>query len=165
MTILMGCEGIWKKASPKSPNTSFYTSFLSSKITIRTIILALSLLAIGESFIIPRTSKFEEIFTTFAEHPDKYNKMSSNAAAISVNATLAATKKILRSKIRKSLKDLPPPTLTAESDAVEGHLANWDLYKGCSSVGIFLSMPKGEINTRGMVARAIRDGKEVYVPR
>ncbi|GMI21047.1 hypothetical protein TrRE_jg9590 [Triparma retinervis] len=91
--------------------------------------------------------------------------MANAGAAAGVNATLAATKKMLRSKIRKSLKDLPAATLAAESEAVEGHLVSSDFYQGCQSVGIFLSMPKGEISTRGMLARAISDGKDVYVPR
>jgi 5-formyltetrahydrofolate cyclo-ligase len=79
--------------------------------------------------------------------------------------TLTSSKKLLRTEIRNILKDLPTPLVETESDAVATHLAGSEVYAGCKSVGIFLSMPKGEIITRGMVARALSDGKDVYVPR
>ncbi|KAL7548002.1 hypothetical protein ACHAWF_011281 [Thalassiosira exigua] len=55
--------------------------------------------------------------------------------------------------------------LAAESSKVFSRLFALPEYRAASSVGFFLSMPSGEIQTRDAMGRMVRDGKDIYVPR
>jgi len=47
---------------------------------------------------------------------------------------------------------------------VKDSLLSLPEYKGASRVGIYLSMPKGEVSTKAIVEHALRQGKQVFVP-
>ncbi|KAI4287321.1 MAG: hypothetical protein L6R35_003416 [Caloplaca aegaea] len=65
-------------------------------------------------------------------------------------AVLRAAKKDLRRLIRQKLS--------------QGTLLSLPEYHAAKRIGIYLSMPKGELATGPIVTEALRQGKEVYVP-
>ena len=75
-------------------------------------------------------------------------------------------KRELRKQIRSKMKQLTTEEITSQSESVWKQLFD-DIpqYKNAKSVGIFLSMPTGEIHTDTALHRIIQDGKELYVPR
>jgi 5-formyltetrahydrofolate cyclo-ligase len=74
-------------------------------------------------------------------------------------------KQELRKKIRKSIRDLSSDEIETQSASVWEHLFQLDAYKAASSVGLFLSMPAGEIKTDPALAHALASGKTLFVPR
>eukprot|EP00984_Skeletonema_dohrnii_P037309 scaffold39280_cov266-Skeletonema_dohrnii-CCMP3373.AAC.1 len=56
--------------------------------------------------------------------------------------------------------------LTSQSNQVFDQLFKLPQYEAASSIGFFLSMPFGEIQTRDAIQRMVnKDGKTLYVPR
>ncbi|GMI07781.1 hypothetical protein TrLO_g11556 [Triparma laevis f. longispina] len=80
-------------------------------------------------------------------------------------AALRESKKILRNKIRSNLRALDTEVVAEQSKAVARALCGSEQYRRCASIGIFLSMPQGEIQTSSIIRQALADEKRVYVPR
>ena len=85
---------------------------------------------------------------------------------------LRRQKQNLRKQIRHRIKSTYPPTSSATqllhtaSNAVFTQLFNLQQYKDAKSIGFFLSMPSGEIQTRDAIRTIVyKDGKVLYVPR
>lgn len=90
-------------------------------------------------------------------------------------------KQLLRKQIRSRIRSVyPSPSssstdeqinaakqkLTTQSNQVFHQLFQLPQYQSASSVGFFLSMPHGEIQTRDAIQRMVyQDGKTLYVPR
>lgn len=81
------------------------------------------------------------------------------------NDDIKKLKKNLRRQIRTSLQTLTPSTLSSQSSTVWTRLFALPEYETADSVGLFLSMPHGEIDTREACRRVLTDGKTLYVPR
>jgi 5-formyltetrahydrofolate cyclo-ligase len=73
-------------------------------------------------------------------------------------------KKELRKKIRNAIKELTNEDIHAQSQQVWDRLTNLPAYQAAKSVGLFLSMPAGEIDTDPILKHAVENGKDVYVP-
>jgi 5,10-methenyltetrahydrofolate synthetase len=73
-------------------------------------------------------------------------------------------KKVLRKEIRTKMKALSKEEIQEQSVKVWKKVMELHAYKSASSVGIFLSMPSGEINTDFIIEDCIRQGKEIWVP-
>ena len=104
--------------------------------------------------------------------------MSTSATTQSPNADdaiklLRQQKQSLRKQIRSRIKTTYPPTeesstnnLVTQSNLVFSRLFSLPQYKSAKSIGFFLSMPKGEIQTRTAIQQIVQqDGKSLYVPR
>mmetsp|Transcript_20939 Transcript_20939/g.49735 ORF Transcript_20939/g.49735 Transcript_20939/m.49735 type:complete len:636 (-) Transcript_20939:237-2144(-) len=73
-------------------------------------------------------------------------------------------KKGLRKEIRSKTKVLTKEEIDEQSTKVWKQVMELDVYKSASSVGLFLSMPKGEINTDYIIEDCIRQNKQIWVP-
>jgi 5-formyltetrahydrofolate cyclo-ligase len=70
----------------------------------------------------------------------------------------------MRKKIRQAMNELSPSDVEEQSASVWSRVFELTIYKEAKSVGLFLSMPKGEINTDLILQDCVRKGKEIYVP-
>ncbi len=85
--------------------------------------------------------------------------------SITTRNTIQKAKQNLRLKIRSQLKSLTRQQIITQSQQVWQSLYNLPQYKNASSIGLFLSMPHGEINTEDLCVQVLKDGKDLYVPR
>jgi 5-formyltetrahydrofolate cyclo-ligase len=74
-------------------------------------------------------------------------------------------KQALRKEIRSKLNSLPPEKIKEESQKVWDRLFQLPQYQKAKSVGLFLSMPSGEIDTDPVLKHATEHGKQIYVPQ
>lgn len=74
-------------------------------------------------------------------------------------------KRTLRKTVRARLKALDRNTIQQQSLQVWDRLFALPQYKAAKSVGLFLSMPHGEIDTDPALLHAIQHNKTVYVPQ
>ncbi|KAK2070587.1 hypothetical protein P8C59_005071 [Phyllachora maydis] len=79
-------------------------------------------------------------------------------------ASLQALKHGLRSRMKERLRAVSPEAIKSQSSTVQRLLRDFRPYRDARRVGIFLSMPAGEIQTDGIVRDALLAGKEVFVP-
>jgi len=77
---------------------------------------------------------------------------------------LQAAKKELRSSMKKSLTTTTTEYVAAQSLAVCKLVQNSKPYQEARCVGIYLSMPTGEVQTSEIVRHALGEGKRVFVP-
>ena len=80
------------------------------------------------------------------------------------NNDVVIRKKEFRKKIRNAIKELSVEDIHAQSQQVWDRLIDLPVYQAAESVGLFLSMPTGEINTDPILKHAVENGKHVYVP-
>lgn len=76
-----------------------------------------------------------------------------------------AQKKVFRKKIRASIKELTVEETQTQSQQVWDKVFELPVYRSAQRIGLFLSMPEGEINTDPIIENAIKSGKTVYVPQ
>ena len=74
-------------------------------------------------------------------------------------------KKDLRKLVRSRLREMSQDEIQAQSELVWKNLFDLPEYRSARSVGLFLSMPKGEIVTDTALAKVLDDRKTLYVPR
>jgi 5-formyltetrahydrofolate cyclo-ligase len=74
-------------------------------------------------------------------------------------------KQILRKEIRSQLKLLSKEEIEQQSRAVWDQLHTMTIYQDAKSIGLFLSMPTGEIDTSYAVQHAIQCRKDIYIPQ
>lgn len=74
-------------------------------------------------------------------------------------------KQALRKQIRESLNVLSQVEILEQSTKVFEKVFSLPQYQCATSIGLFLSMPKGEIITNDACRRIMNDGKALYVPR
>lgn len=73
-------------------------------------------------------------------------------------------KQELRKVIRSLLKQLSNDDLAQQSSRVWAQVFKLPQYEQAGSIGVFLSMPEGEIRTHDLLVDAARRGKQIYVP-
>ena len=88
-----------------------------------------------------------------------------SAAAGDDDRGVLATKQALRKQIRARLKELSPDDIQTQSKAVWQRLKEIPEYQQAQSIGLFLSMPKGEIDTDPAIIHAMSTSKTIYVPQ
>jgi 5-formyltetrahydrofolate cyclo-ligase len=76
-----------------------------------------------------------------------------------------AQKQALRKQIRSRIQEVSPEDIASQSAQVWERLFALPEYQQAKGVGLFLSMPKHEINTDVALSDAIQNGKTVYVPK
>jgi len=91
--------------------------------------------------------------SAFVKEP---REMSSNA--------IQAAKKVLRARIKSSLKGLDDATLAAQSSAVTDKILAHKDYINAKRLSIYISMPTAELRTDELVKQALRDNKQVFIP-
>jgi len=94
---------------------------------------------------------------------EQKDQLSSNAIMVST-AVLKNVKKELRALMKKKLSQLSPESVNSQSMAVFQSLKNFKPYQDSKRIGIYLSMPEGEIQTDAIVRHALQSGKQVFVP-
>jgi 5-formyltetrahydrofolate cyclo-ligase len=73
-------------------------------------------------------------------------------------------KQAFRKQIRAAVRELDSKDIQVQSQQVWDRVFELPVYKSAKSVGLFLSMPTGEILTDAILQHAIQNGKDVYVP-
>ena len=94
--------------------------------------------------------------------------ISSPVAPLYASRMSTSTRKaksVLRKKIRSSLSSLTPAEVSSQSSNIFERLFQLPEYQAASSVGLFLSMPEGEIKTDEACRRVLSEGKNLFVPR
>jgi 5-formyltetrahydrofolate cyclo-ligase len=82
-----------------------------------------------------------------------------------------ALRKIIRSRIKSAYPTNNTNTtesqtlLLTKSNQVFSRLFELPQYEHAKSIGFFLSMPSGEIQTKHAIQQIVKDGKVLYVPR
>ena len=107
-------------------------------------------------------------------------KLSSTSALLSILALrshispfcramstsdVISRKKELRKEVRTRLRGLTKDDIQSQSQKVWDRLFDLPSYQKAKSVGLFLSMPAGEIDTDIALRNAFEAGKEIYVPQ
>ena len=80
-------------------------------------------------------------------------------------AVVQAQKQALRKEIRTRLKSLTQEQILQQSQKVWNKIIDLPIYQTATSVGVFISMPQGEINTDAILRQCVADGKTLYVPQ
>ncbi|KAL6717170.1 hypothetical protein ACLMJK_005085 [Lecanora helva] len=79
-------------------------------------------------------------------------------------AALRIAKKELRTTIRHRLSQLSTDSIAKQCPVATKNLISLPEYKLAKQVGIYLSMPQGELSTRDIVHDAFEQGKQIFVP-
>lgn len=82
-----------------------------------------------------------------------------------VASNVRLQKQILRKDIRSKLKLLTNEEIEQQSQSVWDQLHAMKIYQEAKSIGLFLSMPTGEIKTSYAVQHAIQHQKDIYIPQ
>jgi len=80
------------------------------------------------------------------------------------STALKVAKKELRSLLKKRLSEIPKESISSQSTAVLKSIQKFKPYQESKRIGIYLSMPSGEIQTDEIVRHALSNGKQVFVP-
>ncbi|OEU15568.1 nagb/rpia/CoA transferase-like protein [Fragilariopsis cylindrus CCMP1102] len=73
-------------------------------------------------------------------------------------------KQELRKQLRSAMKNLTVEDIEIQSKSVWEKVFKLPIYQNAKSVGLFLSMPMGEINTDLILQHCVQNGKDIYVP-
>lgn len=73
-------------------------------------------------------------------------------------------KQQLRKHLRSAMKKLTAEDINDQSNSVWKKVFELPLYRSAKSVGLFLSMPMGEINTDLILEHCVQNEKHIYVP-
>ena len=73
-------------------------------------------------------------------------------------------KQELRKKLRYAMGNLSLEDIDEQSKSVWTSVFELPAYQAAKSVGLFLSMPMGEINTDLILQHCVQNGKDIYVP-
>ncbi|KAI1499689.1 5-formyltetrahydrofolate cyclo-ligase [Biscogniauxia marginata] len=77
---------------------------------------------------------------------------------------LSAAKSQLRTLMKQRLANLTQESIASQSTRVQESLSKFQPYIDAKAVGVYLSMPGGELQTESVVRHAIASGKQVFVP-
>ncbi|KAI1290693.1 5-formyltetrahydrofolate cyclo-ligase [Xylaria venustula] len=80
------------------------------------------------------------------------------------SSALHAAKTHLRSLMKQRLARLSPDAVTSQSNVAFEAISGFGPYRKAKNVGVYLSMPGGEIQTDPIVRHALASGKRVFVP-
>ena len=101
----------------------------------------------------------------FAIHEIKMFSTSAMKDVTINEGEVRKKKQQLRKNIRASIKQLSNDEVENQSLEIWEKLFDLPQYKQARSVGLFVSMPFGEIKTERALRRVIHDKKTLYVPR
>ncbi|OJJ42700.1 hypothetical protein ASPZODRAFT_137088 [Penicilliopsis zonata CBS 506.65] len=80
-------------------------------------------------------------------------------------ASIQTAKKELRQRMRCVLQSLPPEAIAAQCAKITSErLCALPEYQQAQRIGVYLSMPAGELSTTAIVQDALARGKEVFIP-
>ncbi|KAF9895066.1 hypothetical protein FE257_004695 [Aspergillus nanangensis] len=79
-------------------------------------------------------------------------------------ASLQTAKKDLRRKMRDALQRIPTDSIINQSQIATNRLFSLTEYQNAKRIGVYLSMPSGELSTTAIVHDALSTGKEVFIP-
>lgn len=79
-------------------------------------------------------------------------------------AALKAAKKELRALMKQKLSTISIESINIQSAAVSKKIISFKPYQDAKRIGIYLSMPTGEVQTDAIVRHALGSGKQVFVP-
>ncbi|KAH8597231.1 hypothetical protein B0O99DRAFT_508356 [Bisporella sp. PMI_857] len=79
-------------------------------------------------------------------------------------ASLKAAKKELRGLMKPILSGIPKESVLNQSAELFSIIKNYKRYQKAKRIGIYLSMPTGEVQTDAIVRDALANGKQVFVP-
>lgn len=127
----------------------------------------------------PRISRAEQLFADAArgvisgciQHGTRGRAVcrmkgtSVTLRAMADPAALSAAKNALRKIIRRQLSGLSEDYLASQSRDACDRLGRSAVFQASRSVAVFLSMPKLEIDTSGIIASIRSSGRECFVPR
>ncbi|KAL9107215.1 MAG: hypothetical protein Q9227_007839 [Pyrenula ochraceoflavens] len=82
----------------------------------------------------------------------------------SASTALKETKQHLRKTIGQRVRALTPEQVQFQSKEVCERVLKMPQYQRASNIGVYLSMPNGEILTNDIVNHALENGKKVFVP-
>jgi len=77
---------------------------------------------------------------------------------------LKAAKKELRTLMKQKLSKISTESVNAQSNVAFKSITSFRAYQEAKVIGIYLSMPTGEIHTHALVRHALASGKKVFVP-
>ncbi|KAI0132125.1 hypothetical protein BJ170DRAFT_232246 [Xylariales sp. AK1849] len=80
------------------------------------------------------------------------------------NSSIRAAKNQLRYLMKQRLANISQDAITAQSSQVFNSLSNSGPYVNAKRIAVYLSMPRGEIQTDPIVRHALSSGKQVFVP-
>ncbi|KAH6673626.1 hypothetical protein B0J14DRAFT_481756 [Halenospora varia] len=80
------------------------------------------------------------------------------------STALKAAKKELRSIMKKKLAGINHESINCQSTAIFKTLTTLKPYLSAQRIGVYLSMPTGEVQTDAIVRHALENGKQVFVP-
>ncbi|KAI0838943.1 5-formyltetrahydrofolate cyclo-ligase [Hypoxylon sp. FL0890] len=80
------------------------------------------------------------------------------------SSALIAAKSQLRSLMKHRLASLSEESITSQSARVFDSISKFKPYVDAKRVAVYLSMPRGEIQTDPIVRHALSSGKQVFVP-
>ncbi|KAL5316493.1 hypothetical protein ACEPPN_015541 [Leptodophora sp. 'Broadleaf-Isolate-01'] len=84
--------------------------------------------------------------------------------AMASSVALKAAKKELRRLMKKKLSSIRPESVETQSAAIFKTVTSFKPYQEAKRIGVYLSMPTGEVQTNAIVRHALQSGKQVFVP-
>lgn len=90
--------------------------------------------------------------------------MSERTQDMAASAALKAAKKELRTLMKKKLSAIPQESINAQSLTVCRKLTALEPYQSAQRIGVYLSMPSGEVQTDAIVRHALQAEKQIFVP-
>ncbi|TVY44761.1 putative 5-formyltetrahydrofolate cyclo-ligase [Lachnellula subtilissima] len=97
------------------------------------------------------------------EHQESNQNLKS-AGNMASSAAIKLAKKELRSAMKQKLSTISQESINVQSTAVFERITSLKLYQNAKYIGVYLSMPSGEIQTDAIVRHALESGKQVFVP-
>ncbi|KAK0102964.1 hypothetical protein ONS95_000846 [Cadophora gregata] len=84
--------------------------------------------------------------------------------AMATSVALKIAKKELRTLMKKKLSSVPSASVESQSATIFETVTGFKPYQDAKRIGIYLSMPIGEVQTDAIVRHALQSGKQVFVP-
>jgi len=123
--------------------------------------------ALRVSILLLRPLSLQRV-AAFALNPSSFQSLSiRNMASDDTpdKASVRKQKQELRHEIRTKLRAMTKEQIKEESQKVWDKLFQLQPYQAAKSIGLFLSMPSGEIDTDPVLLDALQKGKQIYVPQ
>ncbi|KAH9954585.1 5-formyltetrahydrofolate cyclo-ligase family-domain-containing protein [Russula dissimulans] len=80
-------------------------------------------------------------------------------------AALTSRKRALRKSISSIIRALSHDDVRTQSGAITSRVLSADWFNNAKTVGCYLSMPSGEVDTSAIAAAILHSGKNLFVPR
>ena len=84
---------------------------------------------------------------------------ATNTMIIPPTDEVRKQKQLMRKQIRSSIKALSAKDIEVQSNKVFDRVIELPIYQSAKTIGLFLSMPTGEINTDQIIKSCVQNGK------